>query len=612
MTTLMKLNHRFTLALWALCSALLLALARPSDAAVDPKPPGKMAFQGFLTDGDGVARGQTAPQNFTITFRVYSSGNAATSAAIWAETQVVTVDKGHFSVVLGEGSDVPGLPGSTDLSPLFAGDNSNGRYLGLTVEGESEISPRIQFLAAPYAHLARYANELVGSSGTSLLKITSDRVGIGLAANVTPTSALEVAGTVSAQKFAGDGSSITNLNGANLSNASVADSALSSNVALLNRADQQFTGNLITRRASPTSPVAFLLYSNATERAGMGLASGGGHFSSDAVANDLIVRANIGNLMLQSGAGSSAVYIGTNGNVGVGSKDTSTARLMVSGGPAKTGLVGAYVNGSVAGAAVTHGSHTISIRTSDTIWCGATLIATSDARVKDVLGISNGMKDLRTLLGIEITDFRYKDLIKSGNASHKKVIAQQVEKVFPQAVSQHTDVVPDLYQKANATNGWVLLATNLKKGDRVRLIGEKNDGIHEVLEVAEGKFRTGWTSDDNQVFVYGREVNDFRTVDYDAIAMLNVSATQQIKKELDAEVKTLREENESLKARLLAIESTQKSRSAQVDQGGSQTDSLRQEVAELKKLVAQLASLREGARPTTLAAAGDVASQGNR
>ncbi len=30
------------------------------------------------------------------------------------------------------------------------------------------------------------------------------------------------------------------------------------------------------------------------------------------------------------------------------------------------------------------------------------------------------------------------------------------------------------------------------------------------------------------MFVYGREVNDFRTVDYDAIAMLNVSATQEL------------------------------------------------------------------------------------
>jgi len=37
------------------------------------------------------------------------------------------------------------------------------------------------------------------------------------------------------------------------------------------------------------------------------------------------------------------------------------------------------------------------------------------------------------------------------------------------------------------------------------------------------------------VFVYGREVNDFRTVDYDAIAMLNVSATQELARKVEAQ-----------------------------------------------------------------------------
>lgn len=51
------------------------------------------------------------------------------------------------------------------------------------------------------------------------------------------------------------------------------------------------------------------------------------------------------------------------------------------------------------------------------------------------------------------------------------------------------------------------------------------------------------------MFVYGRQVEDFRTVDYDAIAMLNVSATQQIKKELDA----VKIENAKLKNQLAAL-----------------------------------------------------------
>jgi septal ring factor EnvC (AmiA/AmiB activator) len=76
------------------------------------------------------------------------------------------------------------------------------------------------------------------------------------------------------------------------------------------------------------------------------------------------------------------------------------------------------------------------------------------------------------------------------------------------------------------------------------------DKVCDVLEVKEEKFRTNLETTEKEVFVYGREVNDFRTVDYDAIAMLNVSATQQIKKDSDSAEDALRKENEILKEKL--------------------------------------------------------------
>ncbi len=109
-------------------------------------------------------------------------------------------------------------------------------------------------------------------------------------------------------------------------------------------------------------------------------------------------------------------------------------------------------------------------------------------------------------------------------------------------------------------------------GDTGKLITEKNgEGIHEVLEVTKDKFRTDFKPEGDKVFVYGREVNDFRTVDYDAIAMLNVSATQQIKMQKDAEVKALQDENAALRKqlaaqdqRLAALEAKDKTRDAKL------------------------------------------------
>jgi hypothetical protein len=170
----------------------------------------------------------------------------------------------------------------------------------------------------------------------------------------------------------------------------------------------------------------------------------------------------------------------------------------------------------------------------------------SDLRIKTDLHASDAAKDLETLKGIEITNYHYKDKLASGNGPQKKVIAQQVEAVYPQAVVQTTGVVPDLFKKAAVKDGWVELATDLKKGDRVKLIGKKAEAIHEVLEIRDGAFRPDGQVVDEQVFVYGREVKDFRTVDYDAISMLNVSATQELARKLE----TVQAENAALRREL--------------------------------------------------------------
>lgn len=219
------------------------------------------------------------------------------------------------------------------------------------------------------------------------------------------------------------------------------------------------------------------------------------------------------------------------------------------------------------------GTYSVSIHASGRVYA-LRFSAFSDSRIKTIQQRSSGPDDLSKLLNIEITDYHYIDTITKGSGPHKKVIAQQVEKVFPQAVCRTTDVVPDIFEKAACKDGWVLLKTDLKKGERVRLMDSKGQEVYEVLEIDEvdhSKFRTSFKSTEAHIFVYGREVNDFRVVDYEAISMLNVSATQQIKKEKDAEVAALQAETAALRARLavqqeeiIALRAAEKARDAKL------------------------------------------------
>ena len=76
-------------------------------------------------------------------------------------------------------------------------------------------------------------------------------------------------------------------------------------------------------------------------------------------------------------------------------------------------------------------------------------IAPSDARLKNIIGPSDSAKDLEILKKIEVTDYTMKDTVKFGQKPFKKVIAQQVDEVYPTAVTsigiKGFTFTPDIY-----------------------------------------------------------------------------------------------------------------------------------------------------------------------
>jgi len=251
---------------------LIAAVALHSQPVrADGNPPERLAYQGFLNDANGNPLGNTntGPKNYDVIFRIWSDATAGSE--LWAEQQTITVDKGYFSVLLGEGSAYQSEPRPALLSGIFTNGSASDRYVEITVKGigaglppaDVAIAPRLRLLTSPYAFLARYAvnaQNVVNAAGSQIVSIVGTNVGVN---NSTPHSALDVGGTltatgltvngpittpaainagqVTAGSFSGNGAGLTSLNAATLAG-TISDDRLSANVAMLGD-NQTFTGN---------------------------------------------------------------------------------------------------------------------------------------------------------------------------------------------------------------------------------------------------------------------------------------------------------------------------------------------------------------------------------
>lgn len=169
----------------------------------------EMQISGYLVDSDGTA----CSGSQTITFNIYSDSTGGTS--LWSETDTVTCEDGVYTATLGDDQLFGGL--FTDNDTL---------YLGVTVSGDSEMTPRANLVSCPFAQRATVADSFSGTLSAS--SIASGTVGADHLAADAVTSAKVSDGTIATGDLADSAITSAKVSDGTIATGDLADSAVTS------------------------------------------------------------------------------------------------------------------------------------------------------------------------------------------------------------------------------------------------------------------------------------------------------------------------------------------------------------------------------------------------
>jgi len=350
-------------------------------------------------------------------------------------------------------------------------------------------------------------------------------------------------------------------------------------------------GTSITRDSITLSPSDNIYYGTSSSwpaQTPLVISAGGGSFNGNgsvySAANDLILKgqditggslATAASIHIQgghsiNGANNSdnAIFFNTAGSQRgfFNNSGFNTTFINVSGSSTLPYGAGTFFGVTDAGRTLqsTAASATaMSITAPNFIFSGEGFLAASDERIKkNIVPVTDSLDVVNKL---NLVSFDYIDTIQHTSTKHG-LIAQQVKEVYPDAVVKTKEFIPSVFKLASscikAENLTITspVATGFSVNDKVRLYISDDTTYEneekyetEVLEIisetefvvkASEKFTQGMN-----VFIYGKQVDDFLAIDKPLIGLLAAGAC----KVLSQQVSTLQQENMELRSTIAAI-----------------------------------------------------------
>ncbi len=163
----------------------------------------------------------------------------------------------------------------------------------------------------------------------------------------------------------------------------------------------------------------------------------------------------------------------------------------------------------------------------------------SDYRIKTNINDINDDNALLKILAIQPKTYEYIDKEERGSNIVYGFIAQQIEEIIPEAVNIQEQAIPNIYKSFPITSNIITLDNlyGLNINDKINIRNNNNLQNFTIIDINE---ETNEITIDKEIeatecFVYGTTVNDFHALKKEYIFTLNVCATQELYKLIQAQ-----------------------------------------------------------------------------
>jgi hypothetical protein len=172
----------------------------------------------------------------------------------------------------------------------------------------------------------------------------------------------------------------------------------------------------------------------------------------------------------------------------------------------------------------------------------------SDRRIKRDIEEINDETALNMILLVQPTTYYYRDEARNkGNGKVYGFIANQIQEVIPDAVMITKDIIANIYKTClvyNKREIYYSIPQDVEIDTEVSILNKEGGDKgkrYKIKEIYEDHFVIDEDFDGDECFVFGYCVNDLHGLDKSYIYTLNVCATQELHRRMEAQDKRIKE-----------------------------------------------------------------------